>query len=112
MTAISDGLSNIYSLTSQINSLKEQAKSGNADPSAGIDPKESILYMQQSFYDMLSKLISTNDDSDKEKESSDPFSFLSSSSQLSANLSGQLSASSSDSGSSLNQYSGILNNSQ
>ena len=67
MTAISDGLSNIYSLTSRINALKNP---NNPDPDA------VLLNLEQSFNEMLNNLMSTADQ-DKENDKYDPFASFS-----------------------------------
>ncbi|MFA6430851.1 MAG: hypothetical protein WCV91_00485 [Candidatus Margulisiibacteriota bacterium] len=113
MAAISDGLSNIYALTAKIIALKEQAKSGDNSSASNIDPQESVLYLQQTFYEMLSKLTASSDEEDKNKDASDPFAFLSSSNQLSTDLSSQLneagSTTANNNGISIDPYTGTLN---
>jgi len=64
MTAAFDGLSNIYSLTAQINSLKDQATKSTNSSTNNIDPQLALLNIQKNFNEMLNDLTS----SDKEKE--------------------------------------------
>ena len=71
MSSITDGISSVNSLTTQISSLKENA----ANAKASADPNAVIFNLQQNFNEMLNELVSSSDQ-DKEKEQSDPFSFL------------------------------------
>lgn len=77
MSSIYDSLSNVYSLTSQINALKNQQTSTKSatDQVNSIDPKAAVYELQKDFNQMLKDLISSSDE-DKDKEESDPFAFL------------------------------------
>lgn len=76
MASWMDGLSGMYTLTSQINALKNQAtSSGSSGTSTSLPtPEETILSFQQNFSKMLSSLFSSDDDQKKEEENSNPFS--------------------------------------
>jgi len=71
-----DGLSNMYTLTAQINALKNQQTSTNSTTgqASSIDPKEALYKLQLNFNEMLNGLISS--DKDKEEEKSDFFDFF------------------------------------
>ena len=66
MSSAFDGLSNIYSLTAQINKLKDQA----SQASSGADPDLALLNIQKNFNEMLNDFISSSDDDDKKKSDS------------------------------------------
>ncbi|MFH1386411.1 MAG: hypothetical protein ABIH50_01935 [bacterium] len=77
MTSLSDGLSNVYSLTDKINAIK----AGKLDPSIKtannqpLDPDQALIDIAQSFNDMLNSLISDPDD-EKNKTGNDMFASL------------------------------------
>jgi hypothetical protein len=65
------GLSNIYSLTAQIDALKKAKNAGSSASSASqVDPKNYIYEMEKTFSQMLDNLMGPSDE-EKEKESSD-----------------------------------------
>jgi len=77
MSSLMDGISNVNSITAQINSLnsKELIEEGLQDP-------QMIKYtLEKNFNQMLNDLLSTSNDDEDEDESSDPFSFLLNSNQ-------------------------------
>lgn len=67
MSTISDGLSSVNALTTQINALKEQSTSSTTTPTAD----EALLSIEQNFNSMLNDLIYTskNDDDDDDSNS-------------------------------------------
>ena len=73
-----DGLSNMYTLTAQINALKNQQTSTNsaAGQASSIDPKEALYKLQLNFNEMLNGLISSSDEDKKDEEKSDFFDFF------------------------------------
>lgn len=110
MSSLMDGLSNIYSLTSQINSLKDQATRTKSNTN-GTDPENALLNLQQNFNEMLNSLIVSSDqDKDKDKEGSDPFAFLTDYQNSLYNLTNQTSQSNTTNNSSLNinSYTGSI----
>lgn len=113
MSSSLDGLSNIYSLTSQINSLKDQATNAKSTDSQSnsIDPNTALLNLQKNFNDMLNELVTSSDDEEKKKESSDIFSSLLNNDTYSVN--GQIyqtGTTSSGTGINVNSYTGSINN--
>jgi hypothetical protein len=113
MSSVTDGISSVNSLTTQINSLKEKA----ANASASADPNAVIFNLQQNFNDMLNELVSSSDQ-EKEKEKSDPFSFIFTNYQAEINNINKQNTQtqpaanpSSESSLSINSYTGSLDNS-
>ena len=115
MSTLSDGLSNVYALTAQINALK----SGNKTPTTSAasqqtspDPQTAILQMQQNFNDMLDSLITSPDDT-RNKEKNDPLAaFLN---EYQASLPGtnsQTTQSNSTSNINVNSYTGSVETNQ
>lgn len=76
MSILMDGINNAQSITAQINNLQSLNQKNIENP-------DILKYaLEQNFNQMLTNLISsTNDEDDEEK--SDPFSFITSSSQAS-----------------------------
>ena len=79
MSNLMDGLSNINSLTDQINALKDQKKAGTTagtTPSQ-VDPEVALLELQKSFNEMLNSLMTDpSDDDEKKKQENDLFNNL------------------------------------
>lgn len=74
MSSSMDGLSGVYSITSQIKALQEQQNPTDTSAAAAAgtkSPEEIILSLEQNFNTMLNKLISSGDEEDSNK--SDPF---------------------------------------
>ncbi|MBI5078435.1 hypothetical protein HZB08_00225 [Candidatus Saganbacteria bacterium] len=112
MSSISDGLSSIYSLTAQINALKNQTDA-SAVNSGNIDPKVALLALQKNFNAMLNELsVSSDPDKDRNKEESDPFAFLTNYQTFINNLNNQSTQGSAASNASLNinSYTGSIDN--
>jgi hypothetical protein len=81
MSSSFDGLENIYSIQANIDALKKAQSNKESALNANkgqVDPDSFLLETQQNFNSMLNTLIGSSDD-DKEKSSSDYFSFLDSS---------------------------------
>lgn len=81
MSSTFDGLENIYSISANIESLKKAQNNSESALNANkgqVDANSFLLQQQQNFNSMLNTLIGSSDD-DKEKSSSDYFSFLDSS---------------------------------
>lgn len=72
MSSIYESLSNVYALTSQINTLRNQKTNFVANQPKEVDPQAVIYEMQRNFNEMLLSLLSSSNE-DKEKEKSDPF---------------------------------------
>ncbi|MDD5594504.1 MAG: hypothetical protein PHG97_07180, partial [Candidatus Margulisbacteria bacterium] len=80
MSNLFDGLSNVESITAKINALKKAQENGATTAPDGVDPDTFILQTQQNFNDMLNSLMVSPDEKDQ-SSSSDPFSFMTDSSQ-------------------------------
>jgi hypothetical protein len=111
VSSIYDSLSNVYSLTSQINALKnQQTGTGSAtNQSDSIDPKAAVYELQKNFNEMLNGLISS---SDEDKKGSDLFDFLTDYQTSINNLNNQKTQSNAANNTSLNidSYIGTIEN--
>jgi hypothetical protein len=107
-----DGLSNVESLTAQINALKKGQQTGGANSaSSAADPDTFILQTQQNFNQMLTSLMASPDSGNGSSDSTDAFSsFLGGSDQTS--LQAQLQTATSTSAANLQKLTALEQNSQ
>jgi len=76
------GLSNIYSLTAQIDALKKAKNAGSSSsPASQVDPKNYIYEMEKTFSQMLDNLMGPSDEEKEKESSSDIFSSIMTSQQ-------------------------------
>ena len=108
MSSITDGISSVNSLTTQINTLKENA----AAAKASANPNAVIFNLQQNFNEMLNELVSSSDQDKKESDSlaSVFTSYQTEINNLNKQISQAKTAAKSSSGSSLNvnSYTGSI----
>jgi len=77
-----DGLSNIYSLTAQINALKNAQNNSNlnsvnnANQASQVDPKTYAYEMEKSFSQMLDNLMFSSDEEKEKNNNNDIFSSI------------------------------------
>lgn len=118
MTSIADGLTNIYALTNQINTLQAQAKNQAAATASSTkqtapDPQQIMLALQTNFNNMLMELVASPDNNNNTNSQSDPFSFLLNNNQTAAQIASTGTTANAAAGSTINvnPYTGSVANS-
>ena len=76
MSSIENGINKYYSLTEQINKLKESGATVSNEDIASVQ-----ISLQKNFNDMLNNLIKTSNDDDDDDNSSDLFGSITDSNQ-------------------------------